>query len=89
MDTSLFSISLKNKKNFTQPEIDQLQHELTGFLSMFIDSFYMPPITTDDNTLEITFEENSRAKSLIENFLFHTKAYDKQYDLVFLADKVD
>ena len=88
MERSLFSISLKNEKKFTQLEIDELQHEITGFLSLFVSEYLMPPLTTNDTIFEITFEHNSKVKSLVENFLIETKNYDKQYDLVFTADKV-
>ena len=85
---SLFSISIKKQQNFTQEEIDDLQHDLTGFLSMFLDKFLMPPITPNDNVLEISFEENARAKCLIENHLFNTKAYDQSFDVVFEAEEI-
>ena len=85
---SLFSISLKNDKKFSQHEIDQLQHDFQGFLSLFVQDYLMPPITTNDNIFEVSFEENSRAEQLIENFLLHTNRYDQRYNLAFSAQEL-
>ena len=86
---SLYSISLKNDKNFTQEEIDRLHVEFGGFFMMFVDSFLMPPITPNDCIFEISFEESSQAKGLIENFLYASNDYGDRYNLVFNAEELN
>lgn len=85
---SLFSLSLKKSTAFTEDESEQLRKEITDFLSMFLKEYLMPPLSSDSNVFEVSFETNSKAKGLLDSFIYNTKQYNKHYNVSFSAEEL-
>ena len=85
---SLFSLSLKKATAFTEAETEQLRQEITDLLSLFLKEYLMPPLSSDSNVFEVSFETNSSANGLLDNFIYNTKDYTKNYDVSFSAEEL-
>ena len=85
---SLYSLSLKKTTPFSEDESEQLRNEITDLLSLFLKNYLMPPLSSNSKVFEVSFETNSSAKGLLDNFIYNTKDYTKHYDVVFIAEEL-